>query len=197
MLFKTRKIYFTWVSLFAFLNLSVSLQVIPAVYTKITEYNEKRFHASTENANKIVSRNGFFLWIGPDGRVRGTDDCNNRYVRVATFAVSPSLIIIRGSESGLYLSMTKAGKVSARNDTAENILSKENSDILWREKFSRRSCFVTFQSLAQFRVGKQVRSQTVSSNGKRRGRYLSIGKGGRATSSANNVEFKSNFILIS
>ncbi|XP_033103030.1 putative fibroblast growth factor 1 [Anneissia japonica] len=154
---------------------------------------------------KIVSRSGYFLRIGPDGRVSGTSNCRDVYVYVTTFVVGPNLLIIRGTETGLYLAMNENGKVSARNNTESRILSQQNVDMLWREKFKPRSCFVSFQSYRAVQnrstgLGEKSTGPRKRTNGERsieRDRFLSITKGGRVTTSTSDTQFKSNFFLIS
>ncbi|XP_071962988.1 fibroblast growth factor 16-like [Antedon mediterranea] len=172
---------------------------------------DKKTYSSTEDVHleddrydvlqHVLSRTGFFLRIGPNGRTHGTSNCKDKYVKVKTFAVGPSLVVIKGSESGLYLSMDETGKVSARNNTQTMLLCRQNFDILWREQFKSGSCFVSLQSLIQFKL-YNIRSepeglmrQSYDGNTKS-GRYLSITKDGRASSSTADNKFKTHFFLM-
>ncbi|XP_033103029.1 fibroblast growth factor 1-like [Anneissia japonica] len=91
--------------------------------------NSERYNSTTNPPNAvtqmIVSRTGYFLRIGPDGLVSGTSNCRDEYVQMTTFGVGPSLFVIRGSESGLYLSMDGNGRISARKVSRKHIYYKD------------------------------------------------------------------------
>ncbi|XP_071961158.1 uncharacterized protein [Antedon mediterranea] len=138
---------------------------------------------------KLFSSTGYFLRIGPDGRVTGTRNCRDNHVRLAVSVVGPNLFVIKGLGTNRYLSMNTNGRISVRENAPHVTLNQNNFDILWREYHIEHSCFRLYQSFEQFRVGiaySNMRKANISNStsSMKPARFLAIKRNGRVMSSS-------------
>ncbi|CAH2274028.1 fibroblast growth factor 7 [Pelobates cultripes] len=93
----------------------------PERHTRSYDYME----GGDVRIRKLFCRTQWYLWIGKQGNVKGTQDANSSYSVMEIRTVSIGIVAIKGVHSEYFLAMNKSGKLYGKKSCNEDCNFKE------------------------------------------------------------------------